>query len=170
MQVGYSIPASYICLMDKLFSKIIICVILCVGLGAASGFSTADSINGWYQTIQKPSWNPPNWVFAPVWTLLYALMGISLALIWHNRHVLKNAALAFFVVQFVLNLLWSYIFFGRQNMQLALMEIILMWIMIFLTIFYFYRIHKIAAWLMIPYLLWVSFATFLNYTLYTLNH
>ena len=156
--------------MSKLLPKIIICVIICVGLGAASGFSTADSISGWYQTIQKPSWNPPNWLFAPVWTLLYTLMGISLALIWHSRHVLKKTALFLFVVQFVLNLLWSYIFFGRHEMQLALLEIMLMWIMIFLTIIYFYRINKSAAWLMIPYLLWVSFATFLNYSLYALNH
>jgi len=156
--------------MKKLLPKIILCVLLCVGLGVASGFSTIGSITGWYQTIQKPSWNPPNWLFGPVWTFLYVLMGIASALVWHSYHSLRKTALTFFIIQFVLNLLWSYIFFGRQNILLALADIILMWIMIMITIICFYRVNKTAAYLLIPYILWVSFATVLNYSIYVLNH
>jgi tryptophan-rich sensory protein len=155
--------------MKNLLPKIILCVLLCVGLGVASGFSTIDSIGGWYQTIQKPSWNPPNWLFGPVWTLLYIMMGISVALVWHGRHNAKKSAMMLFVVQLMLNLLWSYIFFGKQNIFLAFIEIIIMWIFILLTIIYFYRINKTSAYLLIPYLLWVSFAAFLNYYIYVLN-
>ena len=155
--------------MNKLLPKIVICVLICVGLGSASGFSTVSAIAGWYQSIQKPSWNPPNWLFGPVWTVLYIMMGISVALIWHSRHNAKKTAISFFVVQLMLNLLWSYIFFGKQDIFLAFIEIIAMWIFILLTIIFFYRINKTSAYLLIPYLLWVSFATFLNYSIYLLN-
>jgi len=155
--------------MNKLLPKIIICVLICAGLGALSGLSTVDAINGWYQTLKKPSWNPPNSAFGPVWTLLYIFMGISAALVWHSRNENKKKALAFFLIQFILNLLWSYIFFGRQDIFLALADIVALWLMIIITIIYFYRISRPAAILLIPYMLWVSFATVLNYSIYTLN-
>ncbi len=156
--------------MTALYSKIIVSVLVCLGLGIASGFSTADSISGWYQTIQKPSWNPPNWIFGPVWSILYIMMGVAVALVWHSDHELKKLAVGLFVVQFVLNLLWSYLFFGRHNITLALVEILAMWVMIVTTTIVFYRINHTAAYLMIPYLLWVSFACFLNYSIRALNH
>ncbi len=155
--------------MNKLLPKIIICVLVCAGLGALSGLSTVEAISGWYKTLDKPSWNPPNNIFGPVWTLLYILMGISAALVWNSHHALKKQALGLFLIQFILNLLWSYIFFGRQNILLALVDIIALWVMIIVTIVYFYRIHRLAAWLLIPYLLWVSFATVLNFSIYLLN-
>jgi tryptophan-rich sensory protein len=155
--------------MNKLLLKIVICILICAGLGALSGFSTVDAINGWYQTLRKPGWNPPNSVFGPVWTVLYVLMGNSAALVWNSHHSDKKKALGIFIIQFILNLLWSFIFFGQQNIVLALADIIALWVMIVITIIYFYRINRVAAWLLFPYLLWVSFATALNFSIYILN-
>jgi translocator protein len=155
--------------MNKLLPKIIISVFICAGLGALSGLSTIDAINSWYRTLSKPSWNPPNGIFGPVWTILYILMGISAALVWNSRNDRKKQALAIFIIQFILNLLWTYIFFGRQDILLALADIIALWVIIVMTIVYFYNINRIASFLLIPYLLWVSFATVLNYSIYMLN-
>lgn len=157
------------CSMSKLLLRIIICVTICLGLGIASGFSTASSISGWYQTIQKPSWNPPNWIFGPVWTVLYILMGIAAALVWNSRSPHRQTALVLFAVQFVLNILWSFIFFGLHNLPLALVEIILLTIFIALTIYWFLKINRLAAVLLLPYLMWVSFASSLTYTILILN-
>lgn len=156
--------------MSKLFVKIIICVAICLGLGIASGFSTASSISGWYQTIQKPSWNPPNWIFGPVWTVLYIMMGIAAALVWHTPSPHRKTALVLFVIQFVLNLLWSYIFFGLHNLPLALMEIILMAFFIAITIYWFLKVNRLAAVLLLPYLMWVSFASSLSFAIFILNN
>lgn len=153
----------------NLFIKIAVCVLLCAGLGFASGFSTANEINGWYQQIQKPSWNPPNWIFSPVWTSLYILMGIAAGLIWHSANEKKNKALMLFVLQFMFNLAWSFIFFSQHEIGWALAEITVMLILIIATTISFYRINKTAAWLMIPYILWVSFATCLNGAIWLLN-
>ncbi len=155
--------------MAKLYIKVIICVAICLGLGIASGFSTASSIGGWYQTIQKPSWNPPNWIFGPVWTVLYILMGIAAALVWHSRSPDKKTALIIFTVQFILNLLWSYIFFGMHNLPLALIEIILLAVFIAVTLHWFLKVNRTAALLLLPYLMWVSFASTLTFTIFILN-
>ncbi|MFZ1530447.1 MAG: TspO/MBR family protein [Ferruginibacter sp.] len=155
--------------MNKLYVKVLVCVAVCLGLGTASGFSTASSINGWYQTIQKPSWNPPNWIFGPVWTVLYILMGIAAALVWHSRSADKKIALALFAFQFVLNLLWTYIFFGMHNLQLALIEIMLLSVSIAITLYWFLKVNKTAAVLLLPYLMWVSFASSLTYTIFIMN-
>lgn len=153
----------------NLFVKILICVTLCVGLGAASGFSTSSEINGWFQTIQKPSWNPPNWIFGPMWTTLYILMGTAAALIWHSDHEKKKGALLLFLVQFILNLSWSFIFFNQHEIGWAFAEILVMLILIIATTIAFYKIKPLAAYLMIPYILWVSFASVLNGTIWMLN-
>ncbi|RYD78821.1 MAG: tryptophan-rich sensory protein [Sphingobacteriales bacterium] len=153
----------------NLFVKIIICVALCAGLGFASGFSTAGEINGWYATIQKPSWNPPNWIFGPVWTTLYVLMGIAAALIWHSKDERRSKALGLFVVQFIFNLAWSFIFFNQHQIGLAFAEIIIMLVLIIATTVSFYKIKPAAAYLMMPYILWVSFATVLNGAIWMLN-
>jgi len=127
---------------------------------------TTPAIPGWYATLQKPSFSPPNFLFAPVWTTLYILMGISLALILNKKN---KTAIIFFVVQLVLNSLWSILFFGLKSPKLAFVEIIFLWLAILITILKFFKISKLAGWLFVPYLLWVSFASVLNLTIVRLN-
>lgn len=154
--------------MKSLWIKILICITGCLILGIASGFSTAGSIANWYVTIQKPTWNPPNWLFGPVWTLLYILMGISLALVWHSA-TNNTKAITLFCIQFALNLSWSFIFFGLHQIGFAFIEIMVMLGFIIATIFAFSKINKTAAYLLLPYVSWVSFATILNGTIWFLN-
>lgn len=124
----------------------------------------------WYRGIRKPSWNPPDWVFAPVWTMLYVLMGIAAAMIWAERARLPvTLALALFLGQLVCNSLWSWLFFGWHRMGWALLELLLLWSLILATIIAFWPIRPLAAQLLLPYLAWVSFAWFLNFTLWRLN-
>jgi tryptophan-rich sensory protein len=136
----------------------------------------------WYNTLQKPSWNPPSWIFGPVWTTLYALMGIAAFLIWSAsvrgidgrvksgwRRKDVRAALTVFGVQLMLNAIWSVIFFGLHSPMWAFVEIVFLWISIVATMVVFAKISKLAVWLLVPYILWVSFAGFLNYTLWQLN-
>ncbi len=151
--------------------KLIICIVLTVGFGSLGGIFTAAEIQGWYLHLNKPSWNPPNWLFAPVWTSLYLLMGISLYLVWKTpaNTDAKRWAVIIFIAQFVLNFLWSYIFFREHLMGWAFVEITVMWIAILCTIIAFSRINKTAAWLLVPYISWVSFAAILNYTVWQLN-
>lgn len=151
--------------------KLIISILLCIGLGSIGGIATASSIDTWYATVNKPSFNPPNWLFAPVWTTLFTLMGIAAALVWHegldNKMVKK--ALILFGIQFVLNMIWSWLFFGMQNPMLAFIEIIILWVFIFLTVRAFFGIKNASGWLLVPYILWVSFAAVLNFSIWQLN-
>jgi len=151
--------------------KLIIAIAIPVAVGAISGFFTATGVESWYQTINKPSWNPPGWIFAPVWTTLYIMMGVALFLVWKSdsSDILKKTAITLFTIQLVLNFFWSFIFFDQHQIGWALVEIIAMWIFILLTIFAFGNISKLAAWLLVPYISWVSFATILNYTIWKLN-
>lgn len=151
--------------------KLIIAIAIPVAVGGISGFFTATGVDSWYQTINKPSWNPPGWIFAPVWTTLYVMMGVALFLVWKSdsSEVLKKTAITLFTIQLVLNFFWSFIFFDQQQIGWALVEIIAMWIFILLTIFAFGNVSKLAAWLLVPYISWVSFATILNYTIWKLN-
>ncbi len=151
--------------------KFIIAIIAPVAVGAVSGFFTVTEIPVWYQTISKPGWNPPNWIFGPVWTTLYVLMGIALFLVWKSEAdaIIKKTAIALFISQLILNFFWSFIFFNQHQIGWALVEIIGMWIFILLTIFAFAKVSKTAAWLLVPYISWVSFATILNYTIWKLN-
>ncbi len=151
--------------------KFIISLAIPVAVGATAGFFTATGVDSWYQTINKPSWNPPNWIFAPVWTTLYIMMGIALFLVWKSNTGagLKRTAITLFAVQLGLNFFWSFIFFDQQQPGWALVEIIMMWLAILLTIFAFAKVNKTAAWLLVPYISWVSFATILNYTIWQLN-
>ena len=151
--------------------KLTISILACLILGGLSGISTTSAITGWYSTLIKPSFNPPNWIFGPVWTLLYILMGISFALIWNKgieKKEIKNA-LGIFVFQFLLNLVWSFLFFGMQNPAIAFIDIVILWLAIILTVKKFLPIDKAAAYLLIPYLLWVSFASLLNISIWYLN-
>ena len=151
--------------------KILIAVVLCLAIGGASGLATTSAINDWYVTLNKPSFNPPNWIFAPVWTLLYAMMGVAAALVWHEgweKKTVKNALL-FFGIQLFLNAMWSLLFFAWRQPAFALVEIIILWSVLLVCILKFKAIKPLAAYLLIPYLLWVTFASFLNGAIWWLN-
>lgn len=156
----------------KTYSRILLCVAICLAVGYLSSITTQSSIKTWYPTIEKPIFNPPNWVFAPVWTMLFILMGIAAGLVWNklefNKELVKKGLL-FFTIQLLLNALWSYLFFGLNNVLLALIEIILLWLVIYETYHIFKQIDKKASYLLIPYLAWVGFATILTGSIFWLN-
>ncbi len=150
--------------------KLIISIILTVGLGSLGGLFTIAEIPTWYAGLNKPSFNPPNWIFGPMWTTLYLLMGISFYMIWKiPPSPARTQAIRIFVIQFVLNFCWSIIFFSMHQIGWALVEIIAMWVCILLTILQFRKLSTTAAVLLIPYLLWVSFASLLNGSIWQLN-
>lgn len=157
--------------MNK-YTKITISVSICLLVGYLSSIVTQSTIKTWYPTLIKPSFNPPNWIFAPVWTLLFILMGIAAGLVWdkldYKRELVKKG-MFFFAVQLALNALWSYLFFGLQNVFLALIEIILLWLIIFETYLIFRKIDKKTSNLLLPYLAWVGFATILTASIFWLN-
>lgn len=152
--------------------RIVLVVFTCLTIGYLSGMVTRESITTWYPKLIKPVFNPPNWIFAPVWTVLYILMGVAGGMIWNRMETDEAAvkkAFQFFIIQLGLNALWSYLFFGLHNPLLALIEIVLLWLMIFETYNQFKKIDKTAALLLLPYLGWVSFATVLNAGIWWLN-
>ncbi len=151
--------------------KLIIAITISELAGVVGSVFTAPSVAGWYAELAKPVVNPPAWVFGPVWTTLFALMGIAAFLVWKKGLERKSVkiALSIFVGQLVLNTLWSIIFFGLHSPGGALVEIVFLWLAILATIIAFARVSKPAAWLLLPYILWVSFAIYLNYALWTLN-
>ena len=147
-----------------------ICIALPLIIGSISGLATSGNITTWYAALNKPVFNPPNWIFGPVWTGLYLLMGISLFLVWRSPSGdARNYAIAIFCIQIVLNFAWSFIFFQFRQTGWAFFEIILIWLSIIAMIVIFYRISKTAALIQVPYLLWVSFATILNGSIWRLN-
>ena len=150
--------------MPKNFPKLILSIGVCLLAGGVGSIFTTSAIPTWYATLNKPSFSPPNWVFAPVWTSLYILMGISLYLIWRKKKVPF-----IFWIQLLLNTVWSVIFFGMKNPPLALVDIAALWISIILTIKAFSKINKLASQLLWPYLTWVSFASILNLFIVALN-
>lgn len=151
------------------YLKLFISLLLPQIAGGLGAFFTLSSVQTWYLTLNKPSWNPPSWLFGPVWTTLYVLMGIACFLIWKSEYPFKKQALIFYFVQLVLNFLWSPAFFGAQNPMLGILVIVPMWALILACILFFRKINRWAAVLMIPYLFWVSFATVLNATIWYLN-
>lgn len=151
--------------------KLIISILIAEAAGAIGSIFTVPSIGGWYATLVRPDIAPPNWVFGPVWTMLFALMGIAAFLVWRrglDRADVK-ATLSIFIGQLVLNVLWSLIFFGLHSPGGAFAELIVLWLAIIATIIAFARISKVAAWLLAPYILWVTFAAYLNFMIWTLN-
>lgn len=154
------------------YLNIFYCVTICLAIGFLSGKVTQSSIETWYPHLKKPFFNPPNWVFAPVWTTLYILMGIAAGLIWNqfkeNEKLVKKGLLYFFI-QLGLNALWSILFFGLHNIALAGLEIVLLLLMIYETYVLFKSLNKIAGFLFIPYLVWVSFASILNWSYWWMN-
>lgn len=152
-------------------SKMVIAIVVSELAGIIGSVFTMPSIAGWYATLTKPELAPPNWVFGPVWTTLFAFMGIAAFLVWRkglDRRDVK-IALGIFLGQLALNTLWSIIFFGLQSPAGACVEIIFLWLAILATIIAFAKISKPAAWLLVPYILWVSFAAYLNYSIWMLN-
>lgn len=150
--------------------KFVYAIMITLVTGAIGGIAIAPDIKDWYTTIAKPAFNPPNYIFSPVWTALYILMGIALALVWGKpKTPERDRALKFFFTQLFLNFSWSFIFFCFHLIGWALIEIIVLWLSILYTIILFYRQSKTAAWLMVPYILWVSFATVLNAAIWNLN-
>ncbi len=154
-----------------LVGKIILCATSTVVLGGLSGFITASSIEGWYETLTPPPGTPPNGIFGPVWTLLYLAMGTAVALVWHQASAgpAKRHALILFAVQFALNLAWTPVFFGAHRIPLALAVIVTLLAAIAMTIRRFLPLHRAAAALLVPYLLWVAYATYLNAGFLVLN-
>jgi len=169
-------------------------IIICEFAGSIGAVYTTPSINGWYKSLVKPQFNPPNWIFGPVWTILFVLMGISLYLVWAKGWKVKNEIsksgrkpwnklsqkfyngpwqkaniVLIFVTQLILNILWSVVFFSAHNTGLAFFEVLMLWVAIAFTIVNFYRVSKVAGVLMIPYILWVSFAGILNLTIFLIN-
>ena len=146
-------------------------ILFCMIVGSLGSLVTTTGSGSWYASLEKPFFAPPNWVFAPVWITLFILMGIALYLVWQcgteNRDV--QIALAIFGVQFFLNVIWSFLFFGLQSALLGFIDIILLWVMIVATIGAFYRVKKSAAYFLIPYIAWVTFASALNGAIYFMN-
>jgi benzodiazapine receptor len=151
--------------------RITIFILVCELAGVIGSFFTSPSIPGWYAGLAKPPFNPPNWVFAPVWTILYALMGLSAYLVYEKGPARSEVrkALAVFGGQLVLNAFWSIVFFGEHLILGAAVVIVILWAMILASIWLFSKISRTAAYLLIPYILWGSFATVLNISLYVLN-
>ena len=149
--------------------KFIGSILLCFLTGVLGSFFTASAITTWYADLSKPLFSPPNYIFAPVWTILYVLMGISLYLLWTSNKKGREKAIRLFLIQLALNFFWSIIFFGMHSPRLAFVEIILLWAFIFLTIRASLPVSKTAAYLLYPYLAWVTFATVLNLFIAILN-
>ena len=151
--------------------KLIVSIVTCLCAGAIGSIFTAPAIPTWYAALEKPPFNPPNWLFAPAWTTLYLLMAISAFLIWRrdldNRQV--KIALIIFLVQLILNALWSAAFFGLESPLYGIIVIVALWVAILLTILKFFRISLLAGWLLLPYIGWVTFAAILNIYIFILN-
>lgn len=157
--------------LPKSILKLVLSIAVCQGAGLIGTIITISSIENWYNLLNQPSFRPPNWLFGPVWTILYTLMGISLYWIWTagtKKKEVRNA-LKLFAVHLVFNATWSIVFFGMHNILLSLINIIVLWILIIMVMIKFYKIDKKASLILLPYLAWVSFATVLNFSIFLLN-
>lgn len=155
----------------KNLPKLIASLIICQLAGIVGSVFTIPAVTSWYPTLNKPSFSPPNYIFGPFWLMLYFLMGISLYLVWQKKAKKKKVrqALILFGVHLFLNVLWSIVFFGLKNTGLAFIEIVILWFFILIVIYKFWKIEPKAGILLIPYLLWVSFASILSYSIWFLN-
>jgi len=148
---------------------LIVFLAICLGAGGLSSFFTASSVRDWYPQLRKPPGTPPSWVFGPVWTALYVLMAISAWLVWREYHWGAAPAVLIFFAQLALNVAWSGIFFGSRMPGVALAEIVVLWLAIAFNLFAFYVLLPWAAWLLLPYWLWVTYAIYLNFGFWRLN-
>ena len=143
-------------------------ILLCLVVGGIGGAASSGAIDGWYRMIAKPVWTPPDWVFGPVWTVLYIMMAVAAWLVWKTGDRVKPALVLFFV-QLALNLAWTFLFFNAQSPGLALAEIVFLWLFVAATMLAFFGRHTTAGWMFVPYLAWVSFAAVLNLAIWSLN-
>jgi len=146
-------------------------VLVCEGVGLLAAWATQTSVTTWYPTLTKPGFTPPDWLFGPVWTVLYAMMGVAAALVWRRRteDTMSQSALALFGVQLLLNGAWSFAFFGARSPGLGLIVIVVLWGALAWTTERFFRVRAAAGWLLVPYLLWVTYAGALNLSIWVLN-
>lgn len=151
--------------------KLAVSIGMSLSMGVIGAIFTSSSVNTWYANLNKPSFNPPNWLFGPAWTTLYVLMGVAFYLVWREGFQKKEVkvASALFVFQLILNAGWSFFFFGLRSPAYGLVEIVILWVAIIFTIFSFSLVSRASALLMLPYILWVTFATLLNYSILALN-
>lgn len=157
-------------MLAKNLPRLVASLIICQLAGIIGSFFTVPAITSWYATLVKPSFNPPNYLFGPVWFTLYILMGISLYLVWQKKAQKKTReALILFGFHLLLNAAWSILFFGLKNLALAFGEIIILWLFILIVIYKFWKIEPKAGMLLLPYFLWVSFASILSYSIWFLN-
>jgi tryptophan-rich sensory protein len=157
--------------MGRDIIRFILGIVICLSAGFIGSVFTTPQIPSWYAALSKPAFTPPGWVFAPVWTILYLMMGVALFLVWRKWGVAGSVSIALwaFGVQLVLNVLWSAFFFGLQSPVAGFVEILFLWIAIVVTILLFYRISRISAILLVPYLLWVSYAAVLTFSIWRMN-
>lgn len=147
------------------------CVIICLIVNLLAGLVTQSSVSDWYHTIHRPSFTPPNSVFPVVWTILYVMMGIA----WGYINTIKKFSKisskqnVYFIFQLILNCSWSFIFFGAHAIGFALVNLVILWVFLIITIHYFFKVSKISGWLLVPYFFWTSYAFILNYTIWRLN-
>jgi len=147
-----------------------VAVLVCLAAGAVGSIATADAITTWYAALRKPAFSPPNWVFGPVWTTLYVMMGVAVWLVWRQAGWAgTRVALVLFAVQLLLNTAWSFLFFGFHRPGLAFLEIVVLWAAILATLVAFWQVRPVAGLLLVPYLVWVSFASVLNFAIWNLN-
>ncbi|MFZ2189526.1 MAG: TspO/MBR family protein [Candidatus Magasanikiibacteriota bacterium] len=155
------------------YKKLIISLAIPQLAGLFGSIANITSLDTWYKVLIKPVFNPPGWIFGPVWTLLFILMGIALYLVWDNKGIFNkhkvDQAIKIFLLQIILNITWSWLFFGARSQLLALLEIVVLWVVILWNMVVFYKLNKTAGYLLLPYLLWVSFASVLNFSLWWLN-
>lgn len=143
-------------------------ILVCLVTGGLGGWATAQSVTDWYPMLVKPSWNPPNWIFSPVWTALYLMMAVAAWLVWRSDGNIRGAMILFFS-QLALNFAWSFLFFGARSPWLGLMDIAMLWLALIITVIAFFQKSAAAGLLMLPYLAWVSFAAILNLAIWRLN-
>ena len=157
--------------MNKKVLKFIASIIICQSAGVFGSLVTFEAIPGWYITLEKPFFAPPNWIFGPVWIILYFLMGVSLYIVWENelKSKTRNIFFVVFGIQLILNTLWSSLFFGLRSPLLGLVDILILDVMLAVTIIYAKRVSKYAAMLLIPYMVWIIIASVLNYAILVLN-
>jgi benzodiazapine receptor len=148
---------------------LVLSFLLCFLAAGLGSLFTMVSLESWYAGLAKPSWNPPNWIFGPVWTALYAMMAVAGWLVWRRGEPQSRPALRWFAIQLVLNVAWSAVFFGLQLPGLAFFEILLLWVAIAATLLTSWRVSRAAGILLVPYLLWVSFAVALNFAIWRLS-
>ncbi len=149
--------------------RLLLYIIICIIIGSSGAYFTAQSVNTWYPTLVKPFFNPPNYLFGPVWTTIFILLGICLWGLLKSKHPLTKKVLSIFIIQFVLNIIWSFLFFGLKNPAFALVDILFLLVTLFLFIVTLYKIEKWLAATQILYVLWVIFATILNASIVYLN-